>query len=389
MRFAGIDSREAAEGLTGSVLRAEPASTAQGALFVHELIGAEVVERSGPSRGTVVAVEANPASDLLVLDSGALVPAALRRLLRAGPAYRGGAGGLVRALIMRAEIFTIFPDLVSTWCGASLLGKAWRGGAVDIVVHDLRSGATDPHRSVDDSPFGGGAGMVLAPGPGLSPPWRRRPRCGRSTCSARAGGVSTRPWPGSWPRSRAASRCCAAATREWTSGWPSTWSTASCASGDYVLAGGEAAALVVVEAVARLVPGVHGQPGFRRGGELHRRVARVPALHPAGRVPGLGRPRGPPVGAPRARRPLEEGGGAGPDAGAPARPGGGAGSGVRSCQDVRHWLRRVGASIRASLYEEFMGPTDLIDRESLRDDVPEFSPGRHRKGPRAGGRGQP
>lgn len=74
VRFAGVDSREAAEALTGSVLRAEPASTVQGELFVHELIGAEVVERSGPSRGTVVAVEANPASDLLVLDSGALVP---------------------------------------------------------------------------------------------------------------------------------------------------------------------------------------------------------------------------------------------------------------------------------------------------------------------------
>ncbi len=74
VRFAGIDGREAAEALAGSVLRAEPASAAPGELFVHELIGAEVVEHSGLSRGTVVAVEANPASDLLVLDSGALVP---------------------------------------------------------------------------------------------------------------------------------------------------------------------------------------------------------------------------------------------------------------------------------------------------------------------------
>src|SRR5579863_8418756 len=62
---------------------------------------------------------------------------------------------------MRAEIFTIFPELVSTWAGASLIGKAWRSGAIEIVVHDLRAGADDPRRSVDDSPFGGGAGMVL------------------------------------------------------------------------------------------------------------------------------------------------------------------------------------------------------------------------------------
>ena len=49
---------------------------------------------------------------------------------------------------MRAEVFTIFPDLVNAWCGASLIGKAWRGGALDIVVHDLRSGASDPRFAV-------------------------------------------------------------------------------------------------------------------------------------------------------------------------------------------------------------------------------------------------
>jgi 16S rRNA processing protein RimM len=73
VRFTGVASREAAQSLAGGLLRAEPVATGDG-LFVHELIGAEVVEPSGDSRGTVVAVEANPASDLLVLDSGALVP---------------------------------------------------------------------------------------------------------------------------------------------------------------------------------------------------------------------------------------------------------------------------------------------------------------------------
>lgn len=73
VRFAGVTSREGAEGLTGAVLRAEPQDGAEG-LWVHELIGARVYDQDGEDRGPVVAVEANPASDLLVLESGALVP---------------------------------------------------------------------------------------------------------------------------------------------------------------------------------------------------------------------------------------------------------------------------------------------------------------------------
>jgi tRNA (guanine37-N1)-methyltransferase len=157
---------------------------------------------------------------------------------------------------MRAEVFTIFPDLVSNWCGASLLGKAWRGGAIDIVVHDLRAGANDPHRSVDDSPFGGGAGMVLAPGPVfaaveaaapvrplylLGPGGRRFDQAmarelaqgeGFSLLCGRYEGVDER------------------VAEHLVDG--------ELGIGDYVLAGGEAAAVVVVEAVARLVPGVMG-----------------------------------------------------------------------------------------------------------------------------------
>jgi 16S rRNA processing protein RimM len=73
VHFVGIASREKAEGLAGERLRCEPMAAAEG-LWVHELIGAVVTEASGVTRGTVVAVEANPASDLLVLDTGALVP---------------------------------------------------------------------------------------------------------------------------------------------------------------------------------------------------------------------------------------------------------------------------------------------------------------------------
>ena len=73
VHFAGVDSREEAEALVGATLRAEPLTGAEG-LWVHELIGSLVVDQTGQNHGKVTAVEANPASDLLVLDSGALVP---------------------------------------------------------------------------------------------------------------------------------------------------------------------------------------------------------------------------------------------------------------------------------------------------------------------------
>jgi 16S rRNA processing protein RimM len=73
--FEGVYGREGAEEISGLVLSAEPLDDDDpDALWVHELIGSTVVETNGTERGTVVAVQDNPASDLLVLDSGALVP---------------------------------------------------------------------------------------------------------------------------------------------------------------------------------------------------------------------------------------------------------------------------------------------------------------------------
>lgn len=79
--FAGVSSREDAELLRGVTLLAEPSSDDDDALYVHELIGKHVVDQTGVDRGAVSAVEANPASDLLVLPGGALVP--LRFVVRA------------------------------------------------------------------------------------------------------------------------------------------------------------------------------------------------------------------------------------------------------------------------------------------------------------------
>jgi len=73
VRFSGVDDRPGAERLRGLVLSAEPLE-AEGELWVHELVGAEVVDLAGERLGSVTAVQANPASDLLVLDGGGLVP---------------------------------------------------------------------------------------------------------------------------------------------------------------------------------------------------------------------------------------------------------------------------------------------------------------------------
>ncbi len=73
MRFEGVNDRNAAEALRGTVLRAAPADR-PGVLWVHELVGAEVVDQGGRLLGSVEAVEPNPASDLLVLAGGGLVP---------------------------------------------------------------------------------------------------------------------------------------------------------------------------------------------------------------------------------------------------------------------------------------------------------------------------
>ena len=154
----------------------------------------------------------------------------------------------------RVDIFTIFPDLVETMASASIIGRSRSAGTLDVRVHDLRMAATDRHRSVDDAPFGGGAGMVMMPQPlfdaveavepqrplfYLSPAGRRFDQdvagelafgSGFSMLCGRYEGVDER------------------VCEHLVDGELSV--------GDVVLAGGEAAALVVLEAVGRCVPGV-------------------------------------------------------------------------------------------------------------------------------------
>jgi tRNA (guanine37-N1)-methyltransferase len=157
---------------------------------------------------------------------------------------------------MRIDVFSIFPDLVAPWLDASLIGRARQAGRLDLRVHDLRDGAADPHRAVDDAPFGGGAGMVLAPEPtfaaveAVAPP--------RPLLLLGPGG---RRFDQSFATELAALPgfslvCCRYEGADQRIA--EHLADAEVSLGDFVLAGGEVAALAVIEAVARLVPGVMG-----------------------------------------------------------------------------------------------------------------------------------
>lgn len=157
---------------------------------------------------------------------------------------------------LRIDVLTIFPDLVSPWTQASLIGKAAKDGLLDLRVHDLRSGTTDPHRSVDDAPFGGGAGMVLRPEPLFAVVEREEPP--RPLLLLGPGG---RRFDQAWARELAGSSGFSLLCGRYEGVDQRVADhlvDRELSLGDFVLAGGEVAALAVMEAVARLVPGVMG-----------------------------------------------------------------------------------------------------------------------------------
>ena len=66
---------------------------------------------------------------------------------------------------LHIDVLTIFPEMIDGYCRQSIIGRAQRDRQLELAVHDIRSASSDAHHSVDDAPFGGGAGMVLAPEP--------------------------------------------------------------------------------------------------------------------------------------------------------------------------------------------------------------------------------
>lgn len=154
---------------------------------------------------------------------------------------------------------TIFPAYLAP-LELALVGKARQRGLLDVRVHDLRDWAEGPHRSVDDAPFGGGGGMVMRPEPWFA------------ALESFTGGAPPRPrilvpTPSGRPFTQRDARRLAGEPRLLLACGRyegidqrvlDAFADEEISLGDYVLAGGEAAALVVVEAVTRLLPGVAG-----------------------------------------------------------------------------------------------------------------------------------
>lgn len=172
---------------------------------------------------------------------------------------------------MRIDVITIFPDYLAP-LDLSLIGKARTRGLVDLRVHDLRAWTHDNHNSVDDAPFGGGAGMVMKP-----QPWAEALAAvlddGRAELGADAAPVLVIPGPSGAPFTQPQAHALAEVP----------WLVFACGRyegidervheharedlgldtrvvslGDYVLNGGEVAVLAITEAVVRLLPGVVG-----------------------------------------------------------------------------------------------------------------------------------
>lgn len=173
------------------------------------------------------------------------------------------------------EVFTLFPEAISGFVSAGLLGKAIESGRMDVRCTDFRDFTTDRHRTVDDSPFGGGAGMVIKPGPVVD---------AMEHVAAERGPFHRVLLTPSAPRfdQRVAARLATyprigllCGRYEGIDDRVREHYADECLSlGDFVLGGGEVAALTIIEAVSRLIEGVIGNPesvdedSFGRGGQL-------------------------------------------------------------------------------------------------------------------------
>ena len=179
---------------------------------------------------------------------------------------------------MKIDIVTIFPRMVEAGLAEGVVGRARAGGVLDIVVHNLRDFTTDKHHVVDDVPFGGGPGMVMKPEPFfaaigairerrgapdavvlLSPAGERFTQAGARRLSSLAHVVLLcGRYEGIDERVR------------------EVLATEEISIGDYVLSGGEVPALAVVDAVARLVPGVVGDEQSVEGDSFTRGLLDYP-----------------------------------------------------------------------------------------------------------------
>jgi tRNA (guanine37-N1)-methyltransferase len=187
---------------------------------------------------------------------------------------------------MRIQVLTIFPELFHPFLATSLVGRAIAKGVLAVELRDLRDFTADRHRSVDDEPYGGGGGMVMT-----APPWITAVR-------ALAGAAGPPPWrvllspQGARLDDARVRRLAARGGLILLCGRYEgidervrmTVVDEEVSIGDYVLSGGELAAMVLIEALSRQVPGVVGlaesvvQDSFRNGLLDHPHYTRPPVV---------------------------------------------------------------------------------------------------------------
>jgi tRNA (guanine37-N1)-methyltransferase len=174
---------------------------------------------------------------------------------------------------MKFDIATIFPTMIDAGLAEGVVGRGIASGLIDLQVHDLREFTTDRHRSVDDVPYGGGPGMVMKPEPAVKAVERIR-----TTRGVPDAVIVTSPQGRTFTQ-REAERLVGLRHVVLLCGRYEGMDERVLALvgaeelsiGDYVLSGGEVAALVIVDAVSRLIPGVVGdgqsveEDSFSRG----------------------------------------------------------------------------------------------------------------------------
>jgi len=152
---------------------------------------------------------------------------------------------------MRLDVVTIFPDFFDSPLSAGLLGKALSAGGIEVIVHDLRQWAGEPHRKVDDETFGGGAGMVMTPGPLVKAVREIDGGEARVVILSASGRLFDQSMAGELAQERQVILVCG--RYEGIDDRVRTILGAEEVSvGDFVLTGGETASLAVIESVARL-----------------------------------------------------------------------------------------------------------------------------------------
>ena len=161
---------------------------------------------------------------------------------------------------MRFDIVSIFPDSVEGLLSIGILGQARAAGLIEIQLHDLRDYTDDPHRVVDDRPYGGGAGMVMKVEPFVRAIESIQSEVGGSSCVvllSSQGKLFHHQDAARWAGGEGLILLCG--RYEGVDERIVDFIDEEMAIGDYVLAGGEVAAAAVVEAVSRLTPGVVGK----------------------------------------------------------------------------------------------------------------------------------